>query len=56
MIIRSFKWGLVAASAIIVLGGLMLGRDLPSYVSSSAKSSVPKSPPLMLARPGFNAY
>lgn len=38
MITRSLKWGLVAASAIIVLGGLMLGRDLPSYVSSSAKS------------------
>lgn len=38
MIIRSLKWGLIAASGVIVVGGLIFGRDLSSYVSSSAKS------------------
>ncbi len=38
MIFRSLKWGLVATSGAILVGGLLFGRDLVSYVSSGASS------------------
>jgi chromosome segregation ATPase len=38
MIIRGLKYGLIAASGVIVVGGLIFGRDLTSYLRSSARS------------------
>ena len=38
MILKSLKWGLVATSGAILLGGLIFGGDLVSYVSCGASS------------------
>ena len=38
MILKSLKWGLVATTGAIVVGGLLFGRDLASYVRCGARS------------------
>jgi len=38
MILRSLKWGIALAGGALVLGGLIFGADLYSYVRSSARS------------------
>ena len=39
MILRSLKWGLVAVSGAILLGGILLGRDMASYVSCGVQNA-----------------
>ncbi len=38
MVFRTVKYGVVAALGVVAVGGLLLGREAASYVSSSARS------------------
>ncbi len=38
MILKAVKYGVIAAAGVCLVGGLMFGTDLVSYVSSSARS------------------
>lgn len=37
MIVRSLKWGVAVATGAILLGGLLFGRDVASYVSTGVR-------------------
>ena len=38
MILKTLKYGAIALVGVVVVGGLVLGKDLTSYVHSSSRS------------------